>query len=185
MKKQLFVGTSPATWLLLLAVLGMSGCASMSESQCRQADWGARGLADGREGHSVKRLNDHIEACSKIGIAPDGAAWTQGWEQGIRSYCTASSGWREGMRNQTYWEGCRGQAGEDAFLNYYRLGQQLYGLQQQLQRNDAELQRLEQALRNAKNDEERARLREQMRRLDTDQLRLRALIAGMHLAAPR
>lgn len=52
-------------------------------------------------------------------------------------------------------------------------------------RNDAELQRLERILRDAKNDEERARLRDQMRRLDMDQLRLRALIAGLNLAGPR
>jgi hypothetical protein len=169
----------------LLLAFALSGCASMSESQCRQADWSARGLADGREGRSAQRLDDHVEACAKIGVAPDRTAWDKGWEQGIRSYCTASSGWREGLRNQTYWGGCRGQAGEDAFMNHYQLGQQLYGLQQQLQRNDGELQRLEQVLRTVKTDEERANVRAQMRRLDTDQLRLRALITGMHLAAPR
>lgn len=157
----------------------------MSESQCRQADWQARGLADGREGRSAQRIEDHVEACGKIGISPDSKAWTEGWERGIRSYCTASNGWREGLRNQTYWEGCRGQAGEDEFLRYYQIGQQLYGLQQQLLRNDAELQRLERILRDAKNDEERARLREQMRRLDMDQLRLRSLISGLNLAGPR
>lgn len=176
----------PRVALCILASLAvLSGCASMSESQCRQADWQARGLADGREGRSAQRIEDHVEACGKIGISPDSKAWTEGWERGIRSYCTASNGWREGMRNQIYWEGCRGQAGEDEFLRYYQIGQQLYGLQQQIIRNDAELQRLERLLRDSKNDEERARLREQMRRLDMDQLRLRALIAGLHLAAPR
>lgn len=157
----------------------------MSESHCRQADWYARGLSDGRTGYSSSRIDDHVDACSKAGVTPDRSRWTQGWENGIRSYCTASNGWQEGSRNGVYWGGCRGQDGEDAFLNHYRLGQQLYGLLQQVQRNDSESRRLEQLLRDAKTDDERSKAREQLRRVDTEQLRLRALITGMHLLAPR
>ena len=63
--------------LLLLAIL-VSGCASMTQDQCRHADWAERGQRDGREGYSLSRIDEHREACAKVDVRPDTARWQLG-----------------------------------------------------------------------------------------------------------
>ena len=56
---------------LLATLVLLAGCASMSEDQCRRADWLERGQRDGRNGENPYRIDDHRKACGKVGIVPD------------------------------------------------------------------------------------------------------------------
>lgn len=56
--------------LALAAITGLAGCASMSESECRVADWGRVGYTDGARGDSESRVAAYTEDCGKIGITP-------------------------------------------------------------------------------------------------------------------
>jgi hypothetical protein len=84
-----------------VAVLA-AGCASLSDDQCRQGDWAGIGQADGYAGYAMTRLQDHTEACGKIGITPDAAAYSRGRRIGLRGYCTASRGFSEGREGNSY-----------------------------------------------------------------------------------
>jgi hypothetical protein len=79
-----------------------AGCASLSEDQCRQGDWAGIGQADGYAGYAMTRLQDHVEACGKLGITPNAAAYSRGRQTGLRGYCTSSRGFSEGRAGNSY-----------------------------------------------------------------------------------
>ena len=58
-----------ATTLLALGIL--SGCATMSQDECRMADWYSVGFEDGVRGAGADNIGKHREACAEHGIAAD------------------------------------------------------------------------------------------------------------------
>lgn len=115
--------TSTLGMLAIAALLG--GCASLSEEECRNADWGRLGHQDGAAGYPESRLAEHAEACAKIGIRPMGDIWRAGWDRGVLLYCMPSVGWREGLAGHGYSGVCRGR-NEEAFLQAYRAGAEIH-----------------------------------------------------------
>jgi len=168
-----------------LACLTLSGCASLSEKECRTADWGRLGQQDGAYGYAESRLVDHAEACNKIGILPNATAWRAGWDQGVQTYCTPAVGWREGLAGRGYNGVCRPRGTEGAFLQAYQAASEIHRLQSRIDQNHQELRRLEGQLRNAPNDEARHQLRSRLRQLDREQDHLRSQLGLMQLGAPR
>lgn len=171
--------------LLVGSALGLSGCATLSENECRTADWGRLGRQDGAAGHPESRLAEHAEACNKIGILPNATAWRAGWDQGVQTYCTPAVGWREGLAGHSYSGVCRARGNEAGFLQAYHAGSDIHRTQNRIEQNNQELRRLESQLRSAPNDETRRRLRDRMRDLDWEQSRLRSQLGQMQLSAPR
>jgi len=176
---------SSQRWGLLILGIVLSGCASLSETECRTADWGRLGQQDGANGYAESRLADHAEACNKIGILPNATAWRAGWDQGVQSYCTLAVGWCEGLAGRGYNGVCRTRGNEAGFLQAYNAGSEIHRMQNRIEQNSSELRRLENQLRSAPNDEARRRLRDQMRHLDREQSRLRSQLGLMQLSAPR
>lgn len=85
---------------LLIGALILVGCATLSERQCRAADWTRIGAADGNAGQSVQHLERHAAACGDLGIVPDRTAWLAGRARGLQSYCTAERAYQEGRRGR-------------------------------------------------------------------------------------
>lgn len=91
------------TILFSLAVAGLlAGCASLSEDDCRQGDWAGIGQSDGYAGYAMTRLQDHADACRKVGVTPDPVAYSRGRQIGLRGYCTAPRGFTEGRLGNSY-----------------------------------------------------------------------------------
>ena len=67
-----------------LAVLALSGCASMSSEECVATDWWAVGHEDGARGYTSERFSRHRTACAKHGITADFGAYKEGREQGLQ-----------------------------------------------------------------------------------------------------
>ena len=171
-------------WLIPLAI-ALAGCESMSVSECKVADWGRVGFADGMRGESDRRIADYTEDCGKAGIVPNAQAYRYGWDQGIVGFCTPANGWREGVAgNSGKASVCQGQAGYAGFSHYLELGMQVHRMQELLQRNGQESSRLQARLEAAKSDEERKNLREDLRHVDREQLRLRRLLMQQQMLAP-
>ena len=74
-------------WLILSALSLLSACTTLSPEQCQQADWQRLGQVDGGNGQTLSRLAQHQKSCQKAGIAPDVAAYQQGYQTGLQSYC--------------------------------------------------------------------------------------------------
>lgn len=110
---------------LLLAVSIIGGCATMSESECINADWREVGRNDGLEGKRQTQLARHYDACIKFGITPDRDEYMAGREAGLTVYCSQDSGYWEGRNGVGYQRVCPASS-EPAFLTGYRAGQSVY-----------------------------------------------------------
>ena len=71
-----------------LAVLRrLGGCASLSKSECMNANWEDIGIRDGANGRPEEYLIQHSTACAKVSVAPDRGAYLHGREQGLERFC--------------------------------------------------------------------------------------------------
>lgn len=169
----------------LLGALALAGCTSMSESECRVADWYRVGLADGSGGVMQNRLADYAEDCGKIGVDPDPIAYRKGWDQGIVHYCTPYNGWAAGVQGRGSQAAvCQGQLGYEGFSRALSAGLLVHATQSRMDRNDNEIRQLQRKLDAATSDDEKRRLREQLRALDREQAALRNTLQAQRQFAP-
>lgn len=113
------------------AVLALGSCATMSAEQCMAGDWSGQGYADGRQGLTMSRLDDHAQACAKHGVTPDAAAYAAGRRQGLVHYCTPQKGFEVGRSGSGYAGVCPSDLEAD-FTWGYRDGQVVHAAEQAL-----------------------------------------------------
>ena len=117
-------------WIVILgslAVLMLSGCATMSGDECATSDWQAIGFEDGSRGYSADRLGNHRKACAKHGVTPDFQAYQTGHDQGLNSFCQPSRGFSLGSNGGSYNGVCAAHR-EGDFVDAYNSGYHLYNL---------------------------------------------------------
>lgn len=169
---------------LLALVAALSGCETMTEDQCRKADWAERGRADGRNGDPESHIDAHRKACAKAGVVPDDRRWRQGWAEGVRAYCVPTMAWRAGLDNRSYRGACR-DFDEPVFLRWHQLGQDAYKTRTERDTRQREIDKAEEQLKKASKEEDRKALREKIRQLDAEHARLRRLLDVQMQGAPR
>jgi len=69
-----------------LVLLLLGGCAGLSESQCRDADWYKLGRRDGEIYGSRAMIDQYRHQCAAYGVRPDEAAYALGWDDGNMDY---------------------------------------------------------------------------------------------------
>ena len=82
--------------LLLIPAALLVGCASMSEQECRTANWEEVGYSDAAGGYESSRIGSHREACAPVGVSVNLAAYRRGYDMGLDSYCTDVTGFGAG-----------------------------------------------------------------------------------------
>jgi hypothetical protein len=75
------------TFATLALLCALAGCASLSKSECMNANWEDIGTRDGANGQPEEYLIRHSTACAKVGVAPDRGAWLHGREKGLERFC--------------------------------------------------------------------------------------------------
>jgi len=143
----------------------MAGCASMSEKECLSANWADQGYRDGRAGQPLARLEEHREACAKVGVIPDVKQYHAGRDRGVLEYCTPASAVREGRLGRSYRNACPMRL-EGVFLEYHDLGYRAYQAEQRVESLDREMQRTQRSLDKEKSERKRRELRNELRDLD-------------------
>lgn len=113
--------------LVFVALVALSGCASMSEEECVMSDWRTIGFEDGSQGYTADRLGDHRKACAEYGVAPDFQAYQAGRIEGLELYCQPSRGFNLGAGGGQYQGVCPADL-EGPFVDGYRAGVELYNL---------------------------------------------------------
>ena len=137
---------------VVVLVVALTGCASMSEEECRYVDWRTVGYEDGSSGRPASRLGDHRRACADHGVTPDLAAYEAGRAAGMREFCQAHNGYRVGASGQVYYGTCPADLAP-AFERGYDQGRELYVREQRVRdaeaaiaQREAEIRRLEDGL---------------------------------------
>lgn len=113
------------------AVLALGSCATMSAEQCMAGDWSGQGYADGQQGLTMSRLDDHARACAEHGVTPDATAYAAGRRQGLVHYCTPHKGFEVGRAGSGYAGVCPSELEAD-FMYGYRDGQVVHEVEQAL-----------------------------------------------------
>jgi len=169
--------------------LVLAGCASLSEEACLEEDWQGIGMRDGAAGHVAEsRFNAHLRACSVVEVVPDRREWQQGYARGLESYCTSSSGLREGLAGRPYRNVCPA-ATEAGFLSGHELGRAEHARRTRVRELDREIDhrtRRSAALRAAlEAPEANSALREELSQNEAEitRLRLDLGLARLELAA--
>lgn len=147
------------------AIVLMAGCASLSEKECLTVDWADQGYRDGRAGQPPSRIEDHRDACAKMGIIPDTERYRVGRDDGVLEYCSPANAVHEGRLGRSYRNACPVQL-EGTFLAYHRLGYRAYEAEQRLESLDRQMQRTQRDLEKEKNESKRRELRNELRDLD-------------------
>ena len=137
------------------AVLLTGGCAVMSESQCKNADWYLVGEQDGRAGETPARLSKYYETCAEYGITPDRDKYTAGYEQGLTFYCTAQNGYQQGRGGRQY-QGVCPQRAQINFMIGYELGALVRSAAENVERIERRVSKFEEDVRNLKREIETA-----------------------------
>lgn len=155
--------------ILACCTLFVSGCATMSETECRHADWHGLGDRDARQGRAAQHFADRAEACREHGLPADREAYRAGWRRGLDQFCTPGSGFHHGLAGKDYEHTCPLGA-EAAFLAGYGLGRDLHETREHLGRLDGEIVSLEDELAGLEDQDgkEADRLRRKMRNRQSD-----------------
>lgn len=167
-----FVGLAAVTTIL-------ASCGTMSKEECRVADWAVVGDTDGAAGYEPQsRFADHVKSCSKSGATPNQTQWYQGYQTGIRRFCTPLSGAAHGEGGGAYNNVCPPEM-ETGFVRGYSLGKRVHDLRSRIDtlRSDVisreqEADRLSEELKKAE-DKDRRSLRDRMDDLERDRSRAR------------
>lgn len=109
----------------------LSGCATLSKSECRNADWSLIGFEDASRGYAMDRIGQHRRACSKVDVVPDMTGYETGHKKGAHQYCTPARGYREGINGASYNGICPADL-EQQFTRAYRDGQEIFQIKQRI-----------------------------------------------------
>ena len=121
------MGGKWAKLVVVILVIGLSGCASMNADECVANDWFAMGHEDGSRGYTSDRFGNYRRACTKHGVTPDFQAYQSGRDQGLVEFCQPGRGYNLGVNGGQYRGVCSVEM-EAGFLEAYRAGRKLHTL---------------------------------------------------------
>ena len=128
-----------AVFAALLSLGTLSACATMTDDECRTADWRAVGEADGARGYNpTERFAAHVKSCRSADIVPDQALWHDGYRLGLVRYCTPLNGLAEGEAGRAYHKVCPAPA-ESGFLRGYLLGNKAHDLRSEISSTESNI----------------------------------------------
>ncbi len=111
--------------LCLGIALALSGCATLDQAGCLNADWRTLGFEDGLKGRNESYISHYRQDCAKHGVIPNLDSYRAGHYEGSQQFCTTKNGFLQGMDNFTYQNSCPA-ANKEAFMLGYREGQRVY-----------------------------------------------------------
>ena len=121
------------------ALAALSGCASLSKSECLSADWQDIGIRDGANGQPEEYLLQHSTACAKVGVAPDRERWLAGRAQGLDRFCTPERAYQIGENGNGFDAGICRNYDQERLFDAYQKGRDVNHLAGQIDSIDSEI----------------------------------------------
>ena len=114
-------------------LIGLTGCASISEDECISGNWSDIGYKDGVNGKSRGKLADYAKACIKYGVEPNRDVYLTAFENGLVKYCTFEQGLKLGENGSSYNQVCSGDLA-NGFSQGYDEGRVVYEINREHKR---------------------------------------------------
>ena len=114
-------------------VIGLTGCASISEDECISGNWSDIGYKDGVNGKSRGKLADYAKTCIKYGVEPNRDVYLTAFENGLVKYCTFEQGLKLGENGSSYNQVCSGYLA-NGFSQGYDEGRVVYEINREHKR---------------------------------------------------
>lgn len=91
----------------ILSLFILASCQTLSKEECTSADWRVIGEQDGSAGRDPqKRFGAHAKACEKAGVNANQTLWNEGYQIGLRRFCTPINGLSHGQKGGVYANNC-------------------------------------------------------------------------------
>ena len=114
-------------------VIGLTGCASISEDECISGNWSDIGYKEGVNGKSRGKLADYAKTCIKYGVEPNRDVYLTAFENGLVKYCTFEQGLKLGENGSSYNQVCSGHLA-NGFSQGYDEGRVVYEINREHKR---------------------------------------------------
>lgn len=131
----------------------LTGCATLSQSDCASGDWFNIGRQDALWGYTPDRLSQHEKACFKHGYGSDPQAYEAGYAEGLIAFCVPEKAFDLGRRGSSYYGQCPPEA-DASFLPAFDLGRQVNDLDLELTRIESEIEDLRKEMKDDKASQE-------------------------------
>jgi hypothetical protein len=131
-----------------LALCALSGCASLSKSECLNANWEDIGVRDGANGEPEEYLIQHSTACAKVNVAPDRGAWLHGREKGLERFCQPLRMYNLGEYGSSFDAAICRNFDQERLVDAYEKGREVNRRAHVLDEIDAELRDIRTKLEN-------------------------------------
>ncbi len=160
-------------YLVMSLTFFSTSCATLSKEECLKGDWTSVGRADGRQGYTLSRFEEHQTACTEYQVQPNYEAYQTGRLEGLQEYCTTANGFDLGNQAKKYENVCPPEL-EAAFLDGYTEGltNALRTMEQQLYTAEDKRNEKERQLSYTNDDKERDKLRAEIKTMDAEVTRL-------------
>lgn len=156
---------------MALALGALSGCASLSKSECLNANWEDIGVRDGANGQPEEYLIQHSTACAKVNVAPDRGAWLHGREKGLERYCLPHRMYNIGEYGGAFDAGICRNFDQERLVDAYQKGRDVNRRANALSEIDAELRDIRTKLENKELEKkERERLAYRLGQLEYERI---------------
>jgi hypothetical protein len=129
--------------LLLIALMVLSACATISKEECLAADWYTKGVEDGSKGYPMSRIGNYSKDCAEVGVAPDADQYAEGRDHGLEFFCTYERGYQEGKRGSRNQAVCPPGQLEAEFMQGYKAGHYIYEVNQNIRSLERELAKVQ------------------------------------------
>ncbi|MEJ0060341.1 MAG: DUF2799 domain-containing protein [Terricaulis sp.] len=127
--------------VLAAAVIGISGCETMSAEECAVADWRTLGFNDAAQS-GADRLTDRSESCAEKGLLADANAYRSGFNDGMYEFCQPPRGFQFARRGGSFNGYCPAEL-DQPFRRAFSDGARVYSAEQALASARSEVSRLE------------------------------------------
>jgi hypothetical protein len=124
---------------VLAMVASLGGCASLSKSECLNANWEDIGTRDGANGYPEEYLIQHSTACAKVGVAPDRGAWLHGREKGLERFCIPHRAYQLGEYGSAFEVGICRNFDQERLQDAYEKGRDVHRRSDELSSIDNEI----------------------------------------------
>lgn len=109
--------------LTSIAVVLTTGCGffGLTQEQCMHMDWFQKGRTDAISGGSLSSFDEYSKRCGKFEITADKESYTDGFNQGLKQFCTYERGKSFGYNHGIYHNTCPLHL-EKEFMRGYKSG---------------------------------------------------------------